>query len=161
MKKKCKKCGKILIVDNFYTHPKMADGHLNICKECVKKRINKYRKDNIDKIIMYDRERRRTDEAKQKRRERQEELRKLNPEEFRRNKTEAQRKSRAKQKLKTNARANLANAIIRGEIIKPTKCDNCGRKGYLEAHHEDYSKQLDVLWLCRNCHGIKHRKKDI
>lgn len=58
------------------------------------------------------------------------------------------------QKLKANARSYLNSYIRRGKIIKETcsKCDNV----LAEAHHEDYNKPLEVVWLCRECHLLHH-----
>jgi hypothetical protein len=43
-------------------------------------------------------------------------------------------------------------AILRGELSVPDQCEKCGRASRLEAHHDDYSKPLAVLWLCKSCH---------
>lgn len=34
--KRCFKCGRLLPLNYFYAHPRMADGHLNKCKDCTK-----------------------------------------------------------------------------------------------------------------------------
>jgi hypothetical protein len=28
-----------------------------------------------------------------------------------------------------------------------------------EAHHTDYSRPLDVVWLCKHCHRLLHNGK--
>jgi hypothetical protein len=43
-------------------------------------------------------------------------------------------------------------AIRTGKITKPETCQNCGKTGAIEAAHWDYSRKLDVCWLCRSCH---------
>lgn len=40
-----------------------------------------------------------------------------------------------------------------GNIVRPNCCENCGRTDVkIEAAHKDYSRPLDVRWLCRSCH---------
>ena len=57
------------------------------------------------------------------------------------------------QKLKANCRAYLNTYLRRGKLEKsPCKCGNIN----VEAHHEDYSKPLEVIWLCRECHLEHH-----
>jgi hypothetical protein len=58
------------------------------------------------------------------------------------------------------ARAQLNRAVRRGILQRPTTCEACGRSGKITAHHPDYSKPLDVEWLCYECHGIQHRGSD-
>jgi hypothetical protein len=48
-------------------------------------------------------------------------------------------------------------ALRSGRLVKPVSCDGCGLERRLEAHHEDYSKPLEVRWLCRSCHRRLHR----
>ena len=58
-------------------------------------------------------------------------------------------------KYKINARARLRYAILTGKIIiKP--CEICGETRNIQAHHEDYSNPLDVIWLCAKHHGWIH-----
>uniref|UniRef100_A0A6M3IZD6 Uncharacterized protein n=1 Tax=viral metagenome TaxID=1070528 RepID=A0A6M3IZD6_9ZZZZ len=54
---------------------------------------------------------------------------------------------------KIKARFTLSNALAAGKIIKPSNCSQCGKIRKLAAHHEDYSKGLEVKWLCYKCHA--------
>ena len=51
----------------------------------------------------------------------------------------------------------VGNAIRDGKL-KPEPCTRCGFAIGVQAHHEDYSKPLDVMWLCTKCHGARHRE---
>ena len=55
--KVCRKCGEEKPIEEYYVQKQMADGHLNICKECTKKRVAIHRKNNLEKIKEYDRNR--------------------------------------------------------------------------------------------------------
>ena len=39
--KVCFKCGRNLPLEEFYKHPRMADGHLNKCKDCTRKDVRR------------------------------------------------------------------------------------------------------------------------
>jgi hypothetical protein len=49
-------------------------------------------------------------------------------------------------------------AIKKGIIKIPERCSNCNKNKKLHAHHPDYSKPLDVVWLCPRCHGMAHHR---
>lgn len=55
------------------------------------------------------------------------------------------------------ARGAVLEALKSGRLVRADACEKCGH-GTVEAHHEDYSKPLDVNWLCRKCHKAIHRK---
>lgn len=62
-------------------------------------------------------------------------------------------------KEKAKARNAINYLIYKGVLKKPDICTNCLSIGMkLEAHHSDYSKPLQVLWLCRQCHVVIHKK---
>jgi hypothetical protein len=50
------------------------------------------------------------------------------------------------------ARAAVYRAVRRGALPRPNSCASCGAKGRVEGHHIDYSRPLDVEWLCPKCH---------
>lgn len=58
---------------------------------------------------------------------------------------------------KYKAHYTLQNAVREGHIEKQP-CNVCGSIN-VEAHHEDYSKPLDIIWLCRRCHIAVHKNQ--
>lgn len=68
---------------------------------------------------------------------------------------EAKRKYRKSNKQRFRAYNLLNKAVSRGNIFK-SPCAECGHNK-VEAHHADYSKPLDVLWLCRKHHRELHK----
>lgn len=62
--------------------------------------------------------------------------------------------------MKQRARNAFKTALNRGELIKPNTCQHCKNEfplSEIHGHHPDYSKPLDVLWLCFSCHKKQHR----
>ncbi len=56
-------------------------------------------------------------------------------------------------KKKHLARKKVWYAVKIGRLTKSDRCSSCGQEGYVEAHHDDYDKPLDVAWLCKSCHS--------
>lgn len=81
-----------------------------------------------------------------------------NTETGRRNTNNAVYKSVKKLFYKQKARLLLNLKVRLGLVKKPEKCQNCKKNKKLEGHHKDYTKPLDVKWLCRTCHRLEHKK---
>lgn len=131
MSKTCFKCGKTKPLSEFYKHPRMADGHVNKCKECNKVDVRANRKDKLQYYRKYDKERgsRMTLADLQL-------YRRENPKKY-------------------AAHKAVNNAIKGGRIIKGTKCEIC-EDTRVVGHHDDYDKELEVRWLCQACHIAWH-----
>jgi hypothetical protein len=57
---------------------------------------------------------------------------------------------------KRAAHLAVKRALYHGELERPKHCiaEDCSRKP--EGHHDDYVKPLDVMWLCRRHHRLRH-----
>lgn len=135
--KKCFKCNTVKPLEEFYKHPKMADGHLNKCKECNKKDVSDNRLKNINRIRQYDRERaKRPERAKAA--------------------LEIVRAWRQADKRRQICHSAVSVAIRNGSLIRQP-CIRCGNEKSV-AHHEDYDKPLEIMWLCQPCHKQRHKE---
>jgi hypothetical protein len=63
---------------------------------------------------------------------------------------------RQRNKEKLAAHNAVARALKSGKI-SATSCHICGSLN-VEAHHDDYSKPLDVRWLCAFHHNEQHKQ---
>ena len=64
-------------------------------------------------------------------------------------------------RFKRLSRATLHSNVRNGKIIRPNQCSKCSSTGNIHAHHEDYSKPLKVIWLCKKCHTRLHNDQVI
>ena len=60
---------------------------------------------------------------------------------------------------KTAARAAVNSMLKKGLLVRQP-CQACGATKTVQAHHDDYSKPLDVMWLCTTHHAARHRYHD-
>ncbi len=128
--KLCFKCNIEKEYGDFYRHTQMADGYLGKCKECTKKDVRVHRRDN-ESVREYDRRRAKFPH------------RKVNSAKWRR-----------ENPAKYSAQTAVGNAVRDGRL-KKMPCDICGDLK-VHAHHDDYSKPLDVRWLCPLHHARYH-----
>jgi hypothetical protein len=134
--KVCFKCQEYKPYGGFYPHGRMGDGYLNKCKDCTKKDARQHRLSNSEVVREKDRTRSRLPERVAARADRTRQYRTMHPERY-------------------AAHSAVSYALRSGRLAK-TPCAFCGDNERLEAHHHDYSKPLDVTWLCSPCHRRFH-----
>jgi len=131
---RCSKCKQNKTLQCFYKDLSKPKGYNSWCKSCMRVCL-----DNI------------AEDIKVKTKERYLSL----PKSYIKKLTD-----RYRQKYPARARAvNILYRARKSGNIKPSPCEVCG-VGKVEGHHEDYSKPLQVRWLCRKHHKMVHRKTD-
>ena len=135
--KQCNRCGITKPLTDFYKCRGMADGHFNQCKACKKVYADDYTAKNIEVLRAKGRERMRDPERAR-----------ISNELTKAWKNADIRRKKCHTAVKTEIRAGR---------LKRQPCVRCGdEKTY--AHHEDYDKPLDVVWLCPVCHKQRHKE---
>ena len=148
--KTCFKCAQLKPTSEFYVHRRMSDGHLNKCKSCSKKDVaNRVAiKRLIPEWVVSERERCR---------KKQERYRHLGL--AKQVTREVKARWEERHPLKIDAHKKAHRAVRSGKLKNPGICQDClDKTTNLDKHHEDYSRPLDIVWLCKKCHGIRHRK---
>ena len=137
MDKRCNRCNTVKPLSEFYKCRGMADGYFNQCKACKKVYADAYQAKNIDELRAKARERmKHPDRVKVAT-----ELTKIWKE------ADARRR-KCHNKVKTEIKAGRLNR---------DPCVRCGDTNS-HAHHEDYDKPLDIVWLCPVCHKQRHKE---
>lgn len=130
--KVCIRCGERKPLSEFYAHNQMVDGHLGKCKECCKAAAVANRLANYDRYLGYDMARGRIRNGE-----------KVSSNQYRTAAGMA-------------AHSATARAVKKGALVR-LPCEVCGNLDS-HAHHDDYSKPLEVRWLCHTHHMELHRK---
>ena len=143
--KRCFKCSKVKPLDDFYAHPGMGDGHLNKCKKCCKSYVRLRHKQLTQNPywVLSERARSRLKSAKTRA-----------GAGYQRPPRDEQEWNRAN-RHKKRANLQVSRAIAKGQIVR----QNCFCGAVGQAHHPDYSRPLEVMWLCTKHHMEWHVKE--
>lgn len=141
----CKHCNTEKFDSDFY------DSSKSKCKECIKSAVRLHRDKNIDKIREYDKKRSNEPHRLEVRKDYQ--------------KTEAGKLAKKRAIAAYNKRYPMKyathiitrNAVRDGKLFPATSCSVCNSTKKIEGHHDDYTKPMDVRWLCEKCHKEWHR----
>lgn len=117
------------------------------CKECIKASVKNNRQENLERIRAYDRLCGSMPHRVAARKE------------YQMTEAYAESHNKANQRYledypeRNKARIAVNNAVRDGRLMRQP-CFICGEKA--EAHHPDYSRPLDVVWLCDSHHKQTH-----
>lgn len=115
-----------------------------------RERMRIYRKLHRDKVLEANRKWMKNNPDKVKANNLKQHLKRLKPKRIRRDK-------KSKEELiKIHARQLVRTAIQTGKI-KKFLCETCNSDRFVQAHHDDYSKPLEIRWLCKKHHNAWHR----
>ena len=149
----CKVCRRQLSVYEYYRYKSLW----KTCKECSRKRAARWAESHPELMRRYAREYQRrvatSPAAIEVHRERLRADRKERPLAWK-----SYEDRRNKDGLR--AKGKIAWAIESGRMIRPNNCSECLIDCKPEAHHPEYYRPYDVIWLCRSCHAKTWRVMD-
>lgn len=170
--KKCSGCNSIKPLSSFYSNKSRADGHSHRCIECERARHKAYLQTDKGRSTQRERskrEYRRGGKKRQQARSKTPEVMLANRARNLRYKEARGAYARSERGRECARRASYAwaarnpekraahiavNAAIRAGLMVRSPCEVCGSKA--QAHHEDYSRPLEVSWLCQKHHAEHH-----
>jgi len=168
--KRCSKCGEYKALDDFYHKSAARDGLTAQCKGCISAHQKQYREANAELLrdksrsqYLVHRDARRASMRayylQNKERWYEYVRRRRSTKEGRLAKNQESAKWREANPEKYTAQYQLNNAIKLGKVERPGVCSLCGKASdRIHGHHPDYSKPLEVIWLCESCHKVVHAK---
>ena len=144
--KHCTRCGIKKRLEEYSPDKRKKDGRYAACRTCCSAYLRTPKAKGVARKY------RQTPKAQEARKQYD------NTPDRKRRKTEHQRKFRTKNPDKHRAHGLVSNALKRGELYRPNSCSSCGVECAPDGHHPDYSKPLEVEWLCKPCHVTEHIK---
>lgn len=170
------RCRKCEIEKDLNEFPKSR----RVCKKCASKANMEWAKSNKEKVLKNAKKFRENNQTickkrsldhyyankwkyrewreknKDKCRQYSKKYRERNLEIVRERKREHEKKYRKVKVVEYKARKEVHRALKKGVLEKAKSCRICGLEKKLEAHHMDYTRPLEITWVCSLCHGGIH-----
>ncbi len=146
--KQCSKCGMVKAHTEFYAEKRYnSDGLRACCKACHLRGQTRNRERAKQRAREYEARRDLTEKRAEARVYRGRHRAAI---------AARQRVRRATFPERTRAWDLVGKAVRSGRLTRPAACSRCGvQSSWIEASHDDYSRPLDVEWLCAPCHRSK------
>lgn len=151
--KSCKTCGLPKDISGYYKATRTLDGLRGSCIDCEKEKMRQRYLANKDSYKKAAEKYRQSEKGKLVHKEASSRFRKT--EKGKLSVTRSRNTFRLRFPEKHAAHIRLNNAVASGKIQK-LPCAVCGSTFKVQGHHHDYSKPLDVDWLCQEHHKEKH-----
>jgi hypothetical protein len=149
--KTCNKCGLTKQLSDFPTDRSKPGGTSSQCRDCRKAYFKQFNADNKERRYGQ------TKEWSQNNRDKRNASSRAYYASHKHEHLVRVRRYRGSNTLASKAHGKVTYAIRTGVLI-PQPCEICGCQD-VQAHHEDYSKPLDVKWLCVKHHKLVHVAK--
>ncbi len=147
----CSKCELNLPLSAFAPSKYSPDGAYSRCRKCVNESARERHAADPEKQNAKVRERNASGVNSESRERAREKYLATHPDASK----IAVKKYREKYPERALAREAVRAALRYGRMTRGD-CAECGQEN-AEAHHEDYSQPLKVVWLCRKHHMARHR----
>jgi len=135
--KVCTKCGIEKGLSEFGNHKITKDGLNYRCRSCAKAYSELHR----DKIRSYSKI-----------------YNKSYKKDYRKTGVHKDSKRRYAQKYPNAYKSRNYYTHNKHKITTPIYCSSCPSTNNIQAHHNDYNKPMDVIYLCAQCHADWHTK---
>lgn len=160
LSKRCSQCGELRPLVHFYNDKRAKDGKRAACKDCQNQTIKAWKHSHPEEIKAAARR------TRQRSIEQQRSIKRASKKRHWESYIEYQRRARRSRPEKLRAYNLVQRAVRAGKLKRPSTCQNCSAIVRVHAHHEDYGKPLEVIWLCQQCHKLAHHfpnelRKDI
>jgi hypothetical protein len=169
MEKRCTKCGQTKDVNEFHKDKKGKDGFAFYCKKCVGNKSKRWYEKNRDKVLIRGYEHYHFEGGKEVK-----DIWQINNKDKAKTYKDIYRQTikgkdastrgfkifKEKYPEKTKAHQIIHHAIEAGKFprVNTLTCHRCHVNQAEHYHHPDYSKPMDVIPLCVQCHIDIHNQ---